>query len=83
MEIQEFQIEWSNTKDNPAPVYANIRLLGIKFFMIQFKESKQKQVEFMPLLGYNDGEEDNSNKILGTQIIICDQDENKIIYEIY
>ena len=41
MEIQEFQIEWSNTRDETEPVYADIKLLGIKFFMVQFKEEKK------------------------------------------
>ena len=57
MEIQEFQIEWMNTRASPEPVYARIKLLGIKYFMIQLKESKLKQVEFMPLLGYKDDDE--------------------------
>ena len=32
-EIQEFQITWRNTKDNPSPVYTDIKLIGKKLFM--------------------------------------------------
>ena len=65
-EIQEFQITWKNSKVNPCPVYANIKLIGKKLFL-NHQDSLDGSClsQFMPLL-------DTQNHIVGSQIIFTE-----------
>ena len=75
-EIQEFQISWKNTREQPKPVFADIKLIGKKIFMVK-TERVDQHFEFMPLLN-------DDNEIEGTQIILKDKQKDVMsqIYEI-
>lgn len=61
-EIQEFQITWKNTRDELKPIFADIKLIGKKIFMVKINKNDH-HFEFMPKLNIE-------NEIEGTQIIL-------------
>ena len=57
-EIQEFQITWKNTREEQIPIFADVKLIGKKIFMVNTDRNDQS-FEFMPMFNID-------NEIEGT-----------------